>query len=60
MRTSVYVCVCVCICLGLLKTSDMIWTPYDWLNNYTAVTVMTAVVITDDGHGLSVKACCTV
>ena len=30
------VCVCVCVCPPprLLITSSMIWTPYDWLNNF--------------------------
>ena len=44
------VCVCVCVCVRvracvsvcvcapkvtkLLITSDMIWTPFDWLNNF--------------------------
>ena len=36
----VYVCVCMCVCMcacvcvppGLLITSGVMWTPYDWLN----------------------------
>ena len=41
MYVCVYVCVCVCVCVcvspRLLITSGVIWTPYDWLNNSTAI-----------------------
>ena len=72
VQTSVRVCVCVCVCvracvrpcvracvhppLRLLITSGVIWTPYDWLNKIYSF-YMAAVVIIDDGRGLTVEVC---
>ena len=40
-------CLCVFVSLspGLLLTSGMIWTPYDWLNNFYTVYVAAVVGI---------------
>ena len=46
---------CVCPPPRLLITSGMIWSPYDWLNNFYSFYVA-AVVVIDDGYGLTVKA----
>ena len=35
----------------------MIWTPYDWLNKFYSC-YMAAVVIIDNGHGLTIEARC--
>ena len=55
-RMSVCVCVCVCVCVStprLLITSDMIWTPYDWLNKFYGF-YMVAVVDIDSGRDVSI------
>ena len=39
----------------LLITSGVIWTPYDWLNKFYSF-YMAAVVVIDDGCGLTVEA----
>ena len=46
---------CVCLPPRLLITSGMIWTPYDWLNKFYSC-YMAAVVVIDDGHGLTAEA----
>ena len=57
MRTSVCVFVYVYVSAPrLLITSGMIWTPYDWLNKFYSF-YMAAVVVIDDGRGLTVEAC---
>ena len=49
-------CLCVCVSsLRLLITSGVIWSPYDWLNKFYSF-YMAAVVVIDDGHGLTVEA----
>ena len=47
--------VCVCMSAPEAITSGVIWTPYDWLNKFYSF-YMTAVVVIDDGHGLTVEA----
>ena len=51
------VCVCMCVCPPprLLIASGVIWTPYDWLNKLYSF-YMAAVVVINDGHGLTVEA----
>ena len=46
-RVRAYVCVCVCECVspGLLIASDMIWTPYDWLNKFCSFYIATIASI---------------
>ena len=55
MCMCVYVCMCVCLPLRLLITSGVIWNPYDWLNKFYSF-YMAAVVVIDDGRGLTVEA----
>ena len=54
----VRVCVCVSVCslLGLLITSGMICSPYDWLKNFYSF-YMAASVIISSGRGLRIEAC---
>ena len=53
--------ICVCVCMypppRLLITSSVIWNPYDWLNKFYSF-CMAAVVVIDDGRGLTIKAHC--
>ena len=49
----VYVCVCVCPPLRLLITSDVIWTPYNWLNKFYSC-YMASVVVIINGRGLGI------
>ena len=49
--------VCVCPPPGLLITSGVIWTPYDWLNNFYSFYMATAVIIGSRG-GLKIEARC--
>ena len=55
VRTSVCVRVCVCVCPppGLLITSGMILTLYDWLTKFYSCYMATVVGIVD-GHGLGI------
>ena len=50
----VCVCVCVCVCLPprLLITSDVIWTPYDWLNKFYScyMTIIVSIINRHDLH----------
>ena len=39
-----FVCVCVCLPPRILITSDVIWTPYDWLNKFCSYYIATVVV----------------
>ena len=45
MRVCLCVCAFVCLPPRLLITSGVIWTPYDWLNNFYSFHMATAVVI---------------
>ena len=49
--------VCVCLSLRLSITSGVIWTPYNWLNEFYTFD-MTAVVGITSRRGLKNKACC--
>ena len=54
----VCMCVRVCVCVSaprLLITSGVIWTPYDWLNNFYSFYMM-SVVINHSGHSLRIEA----
>ena len=55
VHVHVGVCVCVCLCTPprLLITSDVIWTPYDWLNKFYIFCVAVTVDILSR-HGLSI------
>ena len=44
---------CVCVCVGTRLTSDMIRTPYVWLNKLYSCYVATVVIIVN-GHGLGI------
>ena len=53
VRACMFVCVCVCPPpRRLLIISGMIWTPYDWLNNFYSFCVVAVVGIVSR-HGLS-------
>ena len=54
-----YVCMCGYICpvLRLLITSDMIWTPYDWLKKFYSFHMAATVGIVSR-HGLTVEGHC--
>ena len=55
-RMSVCVCACVCPSLRLLITSGVIYTLYDWLNNFLWL-YMAAVVGIVSGRDLSIHTC---
>ena len=48
-------CVCVCVCPSprLLINSGVIWTPYDWLNEFYSH-YMAIVVVIVNRHGLGI------
>ena len=47
-------CACLCVCVGrLLITSDVIWTPYNWLNKFYSC-YMANVVGIINGHSLGI------
>ena len=53
----VYMCVCVCVSVCALRpiiTSDVIWTPYDWLNKFYNF-YMAAVVVIISRHDLKIE-----
>ena len=45
-------CLCVCVCMcpppRLLITSDVIWTPYNWLNKFCSCYMATVVAIINE------------
>ena len=45
--------VCVCLPLRLLRTSGVIWTPYDWLSKFYSC-YMATVAIFINGRGLGI------
>ena len=50
--------VCVCVLLRLLITSDVIWTPYGWLNIHVFYSFyMAGVVVIISRHDLKIEAC---
>ena len=53
---SVCVCVCMCLCMCVRSTSDVIWTPYDWVNKLYSFYVATVVSIIN-GRGFSIDTC---
>ena len=59
VRTSVCVFLYVCVCPSprLLITSGVVWTPYDWLNNFYSF-YMAAEVVIGSGRGLRIKTHC--
>ena len=57
MSICVHVWLCVFPVLRLLITSDMIWTPYDWLNRFYSF-YMAIVVGIVSRHDLTVEGHC--
>ena len=50
----VHMCVCMCVCVP--TPWGMIWTPYDWLNNFYSC-YMAAIVSIISRCGLRIKVC---
>ena len=59
MSVCVFLYVCVCPSTRLLINSGVIWTPYDWLNNFYSFYMAAEVVtVIGSGRGLRIKTHC--
>ena len=53
---NIAMCVCVCSHPGLLITSGVIWTAYDWLKKFYSCCIATIAIIVN-GRGLGIDKC---
>ena len=63
--TDIHMCVCVCVCMfacvcvsspETINTSDIIWTPYDWLNKiYSRCMATAAIIVNGCGLGINIR-----